>query len=252
MSFSRFRRLQYMRNIFFKELSIFFNSILAYIILSFFLVSMGLVVWVLPETNVLDTGHASLNIFFEYCPYIFIFFIPAITMHTFTEERRNRTLEMLFSLQLSRLSIVLGKYLACIIIVILLLVVSSIYYWILWWISSPVGNIDTAAVIGSYLGLFLLASTFAGIGLLASVCTSRQLVAFLLGTFFCFVFYQGFDSWKILMSWSKSSFFISQMGIKYHYNSLSRGVLDTRDLCYFAGIISIFLWGCVRLLKRFS
>lgn len=241
-----------MATIFFKELSLFFNSILAYIILSFFLVSMGLFVWVLPETNVLDTGYASMNIFFEYSPYMFMFFIPAMTMHTFAEERKNGTLEMLFSLQLSRLSIVLGKYFACIVVMLLLLIISNIYYWILWYLSSPVGNIDTAAVVGSYFGLFLLASTFVVIGLLASICTSRQLVAFLLGTFFCFVLYQGFDSWKILTSWSKNSLLISQLGIKHHYNALSSGVVDSRDLFYFAGVISFFIWFCVKLLKRFN
>jgi ABC-2 type transport system permease protein len=241
-----------MKAILFKELSLFFNSILAYVILSFFLMTMGVVVWVLPETNVLDLGHASLNIFFEYCPYMFLFFIPAITMHTFAEERKHGTLEMLFSLQISRFSIVLGKYLACIIVVLILLVVSTIYYWILYYVSSPVGNIDAAAVVGSYFGLLLLSSAFIAIGLLASICTSKQLVAFLLGTFFCFFFYQGFESWKILTSWSKNSFLISQLGIKYHYKSISRGVIDSRDLFYFLGIISVFVFFCTKCLKKIA
>lgn len=231
-----------MLSIFFKELRFFFNSVVAYVVIAFFLLAMGLFIWVLPEYNILDKGYASLQMFFDFCPYLFIFFVPAITMHTFAEERRSGTMELLLSVKTSKLSIVLGKYLACMCVIVLLLLLSTIYYWILWSLSTPIGNLDSAAIVGSYFGLVLLAASFTIIGLFSSIITNKQIVAFIIASFFCGIFYQGFESLKILLDWSKYSLELSQFGIKYHYNSISRGVIDSRDLIYFILFISFFTW----------
>jgi len=225
-----------------KELNAFFSSLTAYVIISFFLLLIGLWSWVFPDTNVLDGGYADMQIFFRLSPYIFIFLVPAITMHTFAEEKSVGTLEILLTTPLSLPQIILGKYMACLIIIFLTLLFTSTYYFSVYHLGSPPGNIDTAAVIGAYMGLMLLAAVFAAIGLWASSLTQRQIVAFLLGVLTCFLLYQGFDAWTTLQTWKSYSLLIAQLGIHYHYEALSRGVIDTRDLLYFTSMIIVFLF----------
>jgi ABC-2 type transport system permease protein len=219
--------------IFRKELHAFFNSLIAYVIIGFFLILTGLWVWVFPETNVLDGGYADLSSLFRLAPYVLMFLAPAITMGLLSEELKMGTLELLLTSPLTTIQIILGKYLASLVIIASILLFTSIYAISIYYLASPMGNIDIAGLIGSYIGLMLLSAVFLGIGLVASSFTQSQIVAFLIGTFFCFLLYQGFDAWTTLKTWEKYSLFISQLGILYHYESLSRGVIDLRDVLYF-------------------
>ncbi len=224
-----------------KELNAFFSSLTAYVIIGFFLLLMGLWMWVFPDTNVLDGDYADMQIFFRSSPYLFMFLVPAITMHTFTEEKSVGTLEMLLTTPLSLAQIILGKYFANLIIILLILLFTSTYYFSVYHLGSPPGNVDTAAVVGAYMGLMLLAAVFTAVGILASSLTERQIVAFLLGVLLCVLLYQGFDAWTTLQTWKSYSLLIAQISIHYHYEALSRGVIDTRDLLYFFSTTIIFL-----------
>jgi ABC-2 type transport system permease protein len=215
---------------------------MAYAIIGFFLLLMGLWMWVLPETNVLDGGYADMQVLFRFSPYIFMFLVPAITMHSLAEEQSVGTLEILLTTPLSLTQIILGKYFASLIIILLTLLFTSTYYFSVYQLGNPPGNIDTAAVVGGYIGMMLLAAVFAAIGLFASSLTQRQIVAFLLGVLTCFLLYQGFDAWTTLQTWKSYSLLIAQLGIHYHYEALSRGVIDTRDLLYFASMTMAFLF----------
>jgi ABC-2 type transport system permease protein len=191
---------------------------------------------------VLDGGYADMQALFRFSPYIFMFLVPAITMHSLTEEQSVGTLEILLTTPLSTTQIILGKYFASLIIILLTLLFTSTYYFSVYQLGNPPGNVDTAAVLGGYMGLILLAAVFAAIGLWASSLTQRQIVAFLLSVLTCFLLYQGFDAWTTLQTWKSYSLLIAQLGIHYHYEALSRGVIDTRDLLYFSGMTMIFLF----------
>ncbi len=232
-----------------KELNAFFSSLIAYVIIGFFLLLMGLFVWVFPETNVIDGGYADLQALFYLGPYVFIFLIPAITMHALAEEKKLGTLEVLLTTPLSYSQLILGKYLASITIIMLILFLTAPYAFSVYCIASPPGNIDLASLIGAYIGLFLLAAVFTAIGLLASSSTKHQLIAFLLGVLICFLLYQGFDTWATLQTWKSYSLLIVQLGIKHHYEALSRGVIDSRDLLYFIIEISLLLFATGSLLN---
>jgi ABC-2 type transport system permease protein len=225
-----------------KELNAFFSSLMAYAIIGFFLLLMGLWMWVFPETNVLDGGYADMQALFRFSPYIFMFLIPAITMHSLAEEQSVGTLEILLTTPLSSAQIILGKYFASLIIILLTLLFTSTYYFSVYQLGNPPGNIDTAAVVGGYMGLMLLAAVFVAIGLWTSSLTQRQIIAFLLGVLNCFLLYQGFDAWTTLQTWKSYSLLIAQLGIHYHYEALSRGVIDTRDLLYFVSMTMVFLF----------
>jgi ABC-2 type transport system permease protein len=162
-------------------------------------------------------------------------------MGLLSEEFKLGTLELLLTSPLTTAQMIVGKYLAGLVIVGITLLLTSIYGVSIYYLASPIGNIDVAALIGSYVGLFLLSAVFVAIGLCASACTSSQVVAFLVGTFFCFLLYQGFDAWATLQTWGHYSLFIAQGGILYHYEALSRGVIDLRDVLYFCGLSCLLL-----------
>ncbi|XWN35045.1 MAG: gliding motility-associated ABC transporter permease subunit GldF [Roseivirga sp.] len=224
-----------------KELNAFFSSLMAYVIMGFFLVLMGLWMWVFPGTNVLEGGYADLAPLFRLSPYIFMFLVPAVTMPAFAEEKKTGTLELLLTTPLTIPQLILGKYLATLVVLLLTLLLTGIYYVTVYWLGSPPGNIDTAAVLGSYLGLLLLAAAFAAVGLCASSLTERQIVAFLLSVLLCFLLYQGFDAWTALQTWKSYSLLLAQLGMRYHYDALSRGVIDSRDLLYFVSVAMLLL-----------
>ncbi len=228
--------------LFIKEVKAYFNSLIGYITLTFFWVILGLFVWVFPQTSVLEGGFASLSSFFMIAPYVFIFLIPAITMRSFSEEKKEKTLELLLTKPLSEFEIILGKYLGSLFLVLIAILPTTIYYFSIYKLGQPEGNIDTAAVIGSYLGLLFLASVFTSIGITASSISDNQIVAFLLSVFLCFFFYDGFSSIAAIDLWSSSSFILQKFGIDYHYNSISRGLVDSRDLFYFLSITVVFLF----------
>lgn len=224
-----------------KEISVFFNSLAAYITIGLFLTVTGLFLWVFPESSILDYGYAGLESLFNITPYLFMFLIPAVTMRSIAEEKKEGTFEFLMVRPISDWQLVLGKYTACVIIVLIALVPTLFYYYSVYQLGQPVGNIDTGAVIGSYIGLFLLGASFAAIGIFTSSITSSQIVAFALAVFLCFFTFSGFDSASRILSLQKIGDIITAIGINEHYQSISRGVLDTRDLVYFLSFIAFFL-----------
>lgn len=230
-----------MIEIFLKEVNGFLNSLIAYIVLGVFLVGIGLLVWVFPETSVLDYGYADLETLFSFGPYVLLFLIPAISMRTFAEERKGGTMELLFTRPLTDWQIILGKYFGCLFLLLLALLPTLLYYYSLYQLGNPVGNIDTAGVAGSYVGLFLLGAVFAAIGVFASSITENQIVAFLVALFLCFILYTGFSSLAAIDVWGTWSYIIQQLGILYHYNALSRGLIDSRNLVYFLSMIILML-----------
>ncbi len=230
-----------MFSIFKKEIYTYFYSLMAYVIMGFFLTIIGLWTWVFASNNVFYSGYADLAPLFMTAPYIFMFLCPAITMSLLSEEVKLGTLELLLTSPLTIPQIIIGKYLAAVLIVIITLLLTSIYGISIYYLATPIGNIDIAALVGSYIGLFALAAAFIAIGLLASTCTASPLIAFLVGTFLCFVCYQGFDAFATLFPWASHTLLIMQGGILYHYEALSRGVIDLRDIIYFMGVINLCL-----------
>ena len=213
---------------------------MAYVTIGVFLLVLGLFLWVFPDSSILDYGYAGLDSLFSTAPYLFMFLIPGITMRSLAEERKEGTFELLFTRPLKDWEIVLGKYFACLLIVLFALLPTLIYYYSVSILGTPQGNIDTGAVIGSYIGLFLLGAAFAAIGLFASSITKNQIIAFTIAVFLCFFFYSGFDSLSQMLSLQDLG--LQSLGITQHYQSVSRGVLDTRDLIYFLLAASAFIW----------
>ncbi|MCK6617610.1 MAG: gliding motility-associated ABC transporter permease subunit GldF [Cyclobacteriaceae bacterium] len=224
-----------------KEFNAFLNSLIAYIVIGVFLTSMGLLMWVFPETSVLNYGFADMDTLFSLAPYVFIFLIPAITMRSFAEEKRAGTLELLFTRPLTDWDIVLGKFLASFLLVLFALLPTGIYYLSVYLLGDPVGNVDTSGVIGSYIGLALLAGIFCAVGLLASSITTNQIVSFILAAFLCFFLFSGINSLADLNVWAGNVLIIKQLGILYHYESLGRGLIDSRDVIYFFSVTALFL-----------
>lgn len=224
-----------------KEINVFLNSLIAYIIIAVFLTGIGLLLWVFPETSVLDYGFADMGAFFSLCPYIFMFLIPAITMRMFSEEKRGGTMELLLTRPIRDIDIILGKYIAGVLLVAFSILPTILYYFTIRYLGNPVGNIDTPGVIGSYFGLFLLGAVFTSIGIFSSSFTENQVTAFIIAVFLCFFLYFGFNAISTIGIFSNISDLIDQIGILYHYNSMSKGLIDTRDLIYFLSVISATL-----------
>lgn len=238
-----------MKSLFKKELSAFFSSITGYIAVGVFLLVTGLVLWVFPgDFNIPDSGFAYLEPLFAIAPWIFLFLVPAVTMRLFSEEKKTGTLEVLFSQPVSDFKIVLAKYLAALVLVILSLLPTLIYFVCVYNLgldgqSSDTGaelaGIDTGQTFGSYLGLFCLAAVYCAVGLFASSLTDNQIVAFLLAVGGCLFMYLGFGA----ISGFSSSYGLAldNLGIDAHYKSISRGIIDTRDIVYFVSAVAIFL-----------
>ena len=223
-----------------KEFNAFLNSPVAYVVLGVFLIATGLFVWIFPDSSVLDYGYADLQMLFSLAPWIFLFLIPAITMRTFAEEKKAGTIELLLTRPLTDGQIIGGKYLACFLLALLALIPTLLYYFSVYKLGSPEGNIDSAATVGSYLGLALLAAVFAAIGILASALTRDQIIAFLVAVVGCFLIYSGFDSLASVLQGS-SAYYVSQLGIAAHYRDLSKGLIDSRDLIYFFSVVAVAL-----------
>ncbi|ALW85883.1 gliding motility-associated ABC transporter permease subunit GldF [Hymenobacter sedentarius] len=223
-----------------KEFNAFLNSPVAYVVLGVFLIATGLFVWVFPDSSVLDYGYADLQTLFNLAPWIFLFLIPAITMRTFAEEKKAGTIELLLTRPLTDGQIIGGKYLACFILALLALIPTLLYYFSVYKLGNPEGNIDSAATVGSYLGLALLAAVFAAIGILASALTRDQIIAFLVAVVGCFLVYSGFDSLASVLE-GGPAYYVSQLGIAAHYRDLSKGLIDSRDLVYFFSVVAVAL-----------
>ena len=225
-----------------KEVVSFLSSITGYLVISVFLVLLGLFMWVFPDTSILNYNYATLSQLFDLSPFIFLFLIPAISMRTVSEEFQLGTMELLSTKPLSDVEILLGKYFALVTLVIIALVPTLLYVYSVYDLGAPRGNIDLGAVWGSYLGLLLLAASFSAIGLFASSLSSNQIIAFLLSLALCFIFYLSFQYVsKFPVFYGNVDDLIQRLGMDYHYISLSRGLIDSRDVIYFLSIIGFFL-----------
>ncbi len=224
-----------------KEFNSFLNSLIAYVVIGVFLIAMGLLMWVFPESSVLEYGYADMETLFTLGPYVFIFLIPAITMRSFAEEKKAGTIELLITKPLSDWEIIVGKFLACFLLVCCALLPTIIYYISIYQLGATPGNIDTPGVIGSYIGLVLLGAVFCSVGILASSLTRNQIVAFIIAAFLCFLLFSGFESLSALNVWSANALLIKQLGLLEHYQSLARGLIDSRDVIFFASAILVML-----------
>jgi len=224
-----------------KEMSSFFSSITGYVVIIVFLLINSMFIWIFPgSNNVLDSGYASLDALFVISPWIFLFLVPAITMRMFTDEKKSGTIETLFTRPITDLKIVSAKSLAAFILVLFSLLPTLIYFFSVYKLGNPVGSIDIGGTWGSYIGLFFLAAIYISIGIFASSITDNQIVAFIIGMFLCFILFMGFDYLSELAVFSKIDNSIINLGINEHYKSLSRGVVDSRDILYFISVAVIF------------
>ncbi len=231
-----------MYSLFLKEIRSFLSSFLGYIIIVVFLVVMGLFLWILPTGyNILDYGYANVDGLFIIAPFVFLFLIPAITMRSFSEEQRTGTIELLYTRPLCDMQIILAKYFAAFVLVLISLVPTLIYYFSVWQLGYPPGNIDSGAFWGSFIGLLFLGATFVSIGLFASSFTDNQVVSFIVAVIITAIAYLGFEFIYSLEWLGNISLFIKSLGISAHYSSISRGVVDTRDVVYFLSVIVFFL-----------
>jgi len=231
-----------------KEISSFFSSIIGYIVIIIFLLITSLFLWVFPiESNILDYGYAQLNGLFLIAPYVFLFLVPAISMRSFADENKSGTIELLLTKPISDLQIILAKFGAAFVLLLIAVLPTLIYYISIYQLGYPTGNIDSGGVFGSYIGLLLLGASFISIGLFASSITSNQIVAFIIAIVFSGFIFIGFEFIFNLSLFGDASLIIKTLGIYDHYSSISRGVLDTRDIVYFISLISLFLF-----LTRFS
>jgi ABC-2 type transport system permease protein len=231
-----------MDSIYIKEIRSFLSSLIAYVVMLVFLLATGLFTWVLPDYNIFDYGYANLDTLFSMAPWLFMFLISAITMKSLSEEKKTGTIEIITTRPITDLQIILGKYFAGITLVLFTILPTLIYFVTIFQLGAPKGNLDTGAIIGSYLGLFFLASCFVAIGMFSSAISDNQIVSFIFSLFLCFLFYNLFDliaDFKLLGSWDSV---VAGLGINAHYESISRGVVDSRDLIYFIGFDLIFIW----------
>ena len=234
-----------------KEFRQFFSSLTGYIAIAVFLLLNGLFLFVFPDSNLLDFGYATLSKFFELAPWILLLLVPAITMRSFSEEFKSGTFEILQTRPLHRWHVVMGKYMGALLVVCLALVPTLIYLLSIQQLSAE-GGIDTGGTIGSYIGLVFLCAVFTAIGICCSSFTSNAVVAFILSAFVCFLVYSGFNAIsRIPALQSGADYYIEMLGIDFHYRSISRGVIDSRDIVYFFSVIFLFLVITHRnLLKR--
>lgn len=224
-----------------KEFRQFFSSLTGYIAIIVFLLLNGLMLFVFPDTNVLDFGYASLEKFFELAPWILLLLVPAITMRSLSEEFKTGTFEILQTKPISRSQLVIGKYLGALLVVWIALLPTFIYMFSIQRLSME-GGMDIGATLGSYIGLFFLSAVFTAIGVCCSSFTSNAVVAFILSAFACFILYSGFNAIsRIPALEAGADYYIEMLGIDFHYRSISRGVIDSRDVVYFFSVIALFL-----------
>lgn len=238
-----------MRTIIRKELGQFFSSMTGYLSVLLFLLLNGLFLFVFPDTNLFDAGYATLDTFFRTAPWILLMLIPAITMRSFSEEFRAGTWEVLCSRPLTRAAIIGGKYLAALIIVVCALLPTLIYVWTVARLSTA--GIDAGGIAGSYIGLIALSAVFTAIGIFFSSLSANPVVAFLASAFGCFVFHTAFTAIAGLdFLRGGAGYWVEMLGIEAHYRSISRGVIDSRDVIYFASVVTFFLFLTARKLQN--
>jgi len=223
-----------------KEFNSFFASTVAYLVMGVFLLINGLFLWVFKsDFNILNAGFSDVNSFFYLAPWFFLLLIPAITMKSFADEFNKGTIELLKTKPISNWQIVMGKFSASVLLVIVALVPTFTYIFTIYQLGNPLGNIDFGSIIGSYMGLLFLAITYTAIGLFTSTLSKNQIVAFISGVLITFILFEGFDAISNLIGNDLS---LKQLGIKKHFKSISRGVIDTRDVLYFISVTVFFLY----------
>lgn len=224
-----------------KEFNSFFSSPIAYLVIGVFLLINGLFLFIFNDDfNILNAGFADVTPFFYLAPWVFLFLIPAITMKSFADEFNTGTIELLKTKPLSNWQIVLGKFWASLLLVFVAIIPTFMYVFTVYKLGNPIGNIDFGTTIGSYFGLLFLAATYTAIGLFTSTLSKNQIVAFIIGIFITFFLFFGFDA--IATSFGTNSLAIQNLGINEHFKSISRGVIDTRDIIYFASVTFFFLF----------
>ncbi len=239
-----------MYSLFIKEIKSFFNSLTGYIVIVVFLLINSLFMWVFEGPyNIPEGGYATIDTLFIIAPWVFLMLIPAITMRSFAEERKSGTLELLLTRPLSVDRIVLAKYLASVVLIVLSLIPTLVYYYSVIRLGNPQGNIDHGGTWGSYAGLLLLACAYAAIGIFCSTLTDNLVISYLLAALICLVFCYGFGQAGVLFATGHTGSVIQSLGIADHYESMSRGVIDTRDLVYFMALTGIFLFSAIAVIE---
>jgi len=237
-----------MKALLLREIKSFFGSPTGYLVIAIFLLLNGLFLWVFEgDFNILNSGFADLTPFFTLAPWILIFLIPAVTMRSFSDEKKQGTIELLFTKPLSVWEIVNGKFFGAFILIVLAIIPTVIYVFVIASLGNPEGNIDMGSTIGSYFGLLFLIAGYTSVGIFTSTLSDNQIVAFILSVFLCFILYFGFEG---LSSFAGSmDTFVASLGMDHHFRSISRGVIDTRDIIYFVSITVLFLSLTVYKLK---
>jgi len=234
-----------------KEFSNFFASPMGYIVIGVFLILTGLFLWVFPgEYNILDSGYANMDGLFILAPWLYLFLVPAVTMRLFAEEKRTGTIELLFTRPITKLSIVISKYLAGVLLVLFSLFPTLVYFVSVYVMGDPIGVMDVGGTWGSYIGLFFLAAIYVSIGLFASSLTDNQIISFIISAVLCFFFYYGFDLMASMALSGVNATFLSSLGINSHYESMSRGVIDSRDVIYYLVVITLFVFATKEVLEK--
>lgn len=230
-----------MKSIFIKEINSFFSSVVGYVVLLVFLSFCSVILWILPD-NIMDIGYATMDQFFQIASWLMIFLIPAITMRSFPDEFKGGTIEWLSTKPLTDLDIIMGKYFAAVVLVVVALVPTLIYVYTIDNLSLVDNNIDTGSIIGSYIGLFLSSCAFTAIGIFCSSLTSNQIVGFLAALFANGLFYWGFEGLSMIPSFTGGvDYYLNLIGMSFHYKSISRGLIDSRDVIYFLSVIILFI-----------
>lgn len=237
-----------MKSILLREIKSFFGSPIGYLVIAIFLLLNGLFLWVFEgDFNIPNSGFADLSPFFTLAPWILIFLIPAVTMRSFSDEKKQGTIELLFTKPLSIWEIVNGKFLGAFLLIVIAIIPTIIYVFVISDLGMTEGNLDFGSTLGSYFGLLFLIAAYTSIGIFTSTLSENQIVAFIISVFLCFIFYFGFDS--IATYAGEFDQIVASVGMDYHFKSMSRGVLDTRDIIYFVSITILFLSFTVFKLK---
>lgn len=233
-----------MTSLYIKELKTFLSSIIGYIIIGVFLIISGLFLWVFPNMdNIMEAGLSDVQGLFNLSQFLFIFLVPAITMRSFAEEKRTGTMDLLLTKPLTDMQIIWAKFLSCLTLLVIALIPTLVYVISVYFLGNPVGNIDMGSTWGSYLGLLFLGATFISVGLFASSLTNNQIVAFIVAAAMSFILLFGFAFIYSFESLGAVGYYLKTLGVEHHYASISKGVIDTRDIIYFCSVIFIFLFG---------
>lgn len=225
-----------------KELHTFFSNATGYIVIGIFLLLTGLFLWVIPgQYNILSTGYANVDGLFYLAPWLFLFLCPAVTMRLFAEEKQTGTWELLITKPISKFNLVFGKYLSALTVVLLALIPTILFYFSVWYLAEPIGNVDSGAFWGSFVSLFFLAVVYVAIGTFASSLSKNQIISFIISLILCFFFYYGFELIGSFFSSGKAIYFLDNLGIHAHYKSMSRGVIDSRDIFYYLVVTVLFI-----------